>query len=442
MNTLDGWMAERMGLAGPLTRAALVAWQTDRLREAIAYARATSPFYRARRDWPEGDIASPEHIVRLPFTTPADLSRSDPPFLAMSLGDVARVVTLPSSGTSGPPKRLHFSVADREATIDFFTHGMGLFTRRGDRVAVAFPGSAAGGIVDGLAFALERLGADCRRAPAPLDPSALADWLRAERPDVVVGAPVPLLAAARLSACDGGARLCARAVLLSSDHVAPTLARSIGAAFGAEVFQHWGMTETGYGGAVDCACHCGCHLRENEILAEVVDPDSGAPAPAGTIGELVVTTLRRRAIPLVRYRTGDLVRLVDAPCLCGSILRRLDGFSGRIGEAARLSGGGALSLPCLDEALFAVEAITDFVAVFDTGPPATLVLSIAAPSALRTSATIEAVRVQLAGDAVIGAAIRESGLCVELSFADAILFRPEGKRRLVKREPASCALCC
>ncbi len=442
MNTLDGWMAERIGLAGPLTREALTAWQTDRLREAVAYARVASPFYRARSDWPDVEIVTPQDVAQLPFTKQADLSRAEPPFLASSQADVARVVTLPSSGTSGPPKRLHFSPEDREATIDFFAHGMGLFTHPGDRVAVTFPGGAAGGIVDGLAVALARLGADCRRAPSPFDPAGLAAWLRAERPDVIVGPPVPLLAAGRVAACDGGARLSVRALLLSSDHVAPSVARSIGAAFRAEIFRHWGMTETGYGGAVDCEGHCGCHLRENELWVEVVDVDSGAAVPAGAVGEVVVTTLRRRAVPLIRYRTGDLARLDEGPCGCGSILRRLDGFAGRVDDAATLPGGAALSLPRLDEALFAVQAVTDFVAAYDEGPPATLSLSIAAPPALRDPAALETMRERLAGDPVLGAAMREQRLRVELSFADAILFRREGKRRLMKRETAPCARSC
>ena len=442
MNTLDGWVAERMGLAQPLTRAAIAACQADRLRDAVAYARAASPFYRARQDWPEIEIVAPEDVERLPFTAPADLLRGDPPLLAVSQGAVARVVTLATSGTSGPPKRMHFSAEDREATIDFFAHGMGLFTRAGDRVAVAFPGIGAGGIADGLAVALGRLGAECRRAPSPFDPIALVAWLRDERPDVVAGPPVPLLAAARVASCGGGPPLRARAVLLSSDHVAPSLARSINVAWGVEVFQHWGMTETGYGGAVECGRHCGCHLRENELLVEVVDAETGAPARAGTIGEVVVTTLSRRAVPLLRYRTGDMARLVDRPCSCGSVLRRLDGFSGRKGERVRLPGGGEITLPRLDDALFAVEAVNDFGAIFDHGPPATLSLSIAAPAPLRTNATLQAVHDRLAEDPVVGAAMREKRLRVETSFADAVLISREGKRRLLTREKARCAPCC
>jgi phenylacetate-coenzyme A ligase PaaK-like adenylate-forming protein len=352
------------------------------------------------------------------------------------------VVTHATSGTSGPPKRMHFSAEDREATIDFFTHGMGLFTRAGDRVAVAFPGISAGGIADGLAIAVGRLGSECRRAPSPFDPVALATWLRDERPDVIAGPPVPLLAAARVASCDGGSPLRARVVLLSSDHVAPSLARSINVAWEAEVFRHWGMTETGYGGAVECGRHCGCHLRENELLVEVVDAETGAPAPAGTIGEVVVTTLSRRAVPLVRYRTGDMARLVDQPCPCGSVLRRLDGFSGRKGESVRLPSSGEITLPLLDDALFAVEAVSDFAAMFDHGPPTTLSLSIAAPAPRRTKATLRAVHDRLAEDPIVGMAMREKRLRIETSFADAVLISREGKRRLLTREKASCARCC
>ena len=139
--------------------------------------------------------------------------------------------------------------------------------------------AASADLPDSLAVALGRLGAEARIAPAPLDPIALADWLRAEKPDVIAGPPVPLIAAARVAGWDGEAPLSARAVLLSSHHVAQSLARSIGAAYGAEVFVHWGMAETGFGGAVDCCCHCGCHLRENELFTETIDPQLARRRP-------------------------------------------------------------------------------------------------------------------------------------------------------------------
>ncbi len=442
VGTLDAWMAARMGLATPLTRQAIDAWRLARLNEIIAHARAASPFYRARRDWPDVPLAKIDDLARLPFTTAADVLANDPPLLALSQSAIARVVTLETSGTSGPPKRLHFTADDLESTVDFFHHGMALFARPGDRVAIAFPGRHPGGVAAGLAVALRRLGAAPIVAPSQLDSAALAAWLRDERPEIVAGPPVPLLAAARVAANDGGAPIRARAVLLSSDHVAESVARGLAAAWGAEIFRHWGMTETGYGGAVDCACHCGCHLREDELLVEVVDPASGAPTPTGAPGEIVVSTLRRRGAPLLRYRTGDLARLIETPCPCGSALKRLDGFAGRAGAGAPLPSGGELTLPRLDEALFGLEAVSDFAAIVEIGAPQTLTLSIAAPASLRVAATLEAVRARLAEDAVIGAALRAGGLRVEAAFADVAAFSPRAKRRLAIREAAPCAQCC
>ena len=440
--TLDDWMATRMGLAPPLTRQAIASWQLARLNETIAHAGAASPFYRARGDGSDRPLARIEDVARLPFTTAADLLANDPPLLALSQSAIARVVTLETSGTSGPPKRLHFTSDDLESTVDFFRNGMALFAQPGDRAAIAFPGRRPGGVAAGLAIALRRLGAVPAVAPSPLDPVALAAWLREQRPDIVAGPPVPLLAAARVAASDGGTSIRARAVLLSSDHVADSLARTLATAWGAEVFRHWGMTETGYGGAVDCACHCGCHLREDELLVEVVESDSGAPAPVGEVGEIVVSTLRRRGAPLLRYRTGDLARLIEAPCPCGSALRRLDGFAGRVGAGAPLSSGGELTLERLDEALFAIEAVSDFVAVVESGAPATLTLTIAAPASLRMAATLAAVRARLAEEPIVGAALRVDALRVEVAFADVTAFSSLVKRRLTIREATPCAQRC
>ncbi len=440
--TLDGWVAERIGLAQPLTRAALDAWQLERLRETVAYARASSPFYRSRADWPEIEISSFEDIARFPFTEPADLIRNDPPLLALSQSAIARAVTLDTSGTSGAPKRLHFTAEDLEATIDFFHHGMAMLTRPGDRAAIAFPSGRPGGISEGLTTALRRLGAEPLLAPVSSGPAELVAWLRAAKPDVVAGPPVPLLAAARLAASERSAPLRVRAMLLSSDYVAKSLSQAITAACGAEIFQHWGMTETGYGGAVDCAYHAGCHLRENELFVEVVDPGTGEPAQPGILGEAVVSTLNRRSVPLVRYRTGDLVRLVEAPCNCGSVLRRLASFSGRLGAGVALTGGAELTLPVLDEALFAIEGITDFTATVRKGAPLTLWLSIAAPVAMRSPALLNAVHARLAAAPTVGQALRSGELRAEAALADAVMFRHGAKRRLLIQEDGPCAPCC
>ncbi len=163
---LDAWVAARAGLSSPLTREALDAWQLERLRETIAYARAASPFYRSHRNWPAIELSTLQDMARLPFTEQADLARNDPPLLVLSQSAVARAVTLETSGTSGPPKRLYFTVDDLEATIDFFHHGMAMLAGARDRVAIAFPAGGPRGIGEGLAIALRRLGAEPLLAPS------------------------------------------------------------------------------------------------------------------------------------------------------------------------------------------------------------------------------------------------------------------------------------
>jgi phenylacetate-CoA ligase len=128
------------------------------------------------------------------------------------------------------------------------------------------------------------------------------------------------------------------------------------------VYQHYGMTETGLGGGVECAAMDGCHLREADLYVEVIDPESGRRLPPGTVGEIVVTTLTREAMPLVRYRTGDLGRLMDAPCPCGSVLRRLQPVHGRLCRRVRLGPDLYLSLADLDEALLPLPSVVGLAA--------------------------------------------------------------------------------
>ena len=98
-----------------------------------------------------------------------------------------------------------------------------------------------------------------------------------------------------------------------------------------------------------------------------------------------------------------------------------------------------MTLPRLDEALFPVEAVNDFSAIYEAGDPATLELSIASPPALRLPASLEAVYARLAADPVIGAAVNEKRLIVYASFADAVVIKREGKRRLALREKTQCS---
>lgn len=425
-NPLDAAAAARIGAALPLQRADLQRHQFARLRETVAWAQQKSPFYRrllANVD--AQSLCTPADLQRLPFTTADDLRRCDPPLLCVSQDDISHVVTLETSGTSGPPKRLFFTPEDQMATRDFFVSGMSVFTRPGDRVLILFPGGRAGSVGDLLAHALRGMGTEPRVAESPLDPAAAAVLLHEFRPDIVAGAPVAVLAVARHGATLGPARV--RAALLSSDRAGPRLRSALAASWGCEIYDHYGMTEMGLGGGVECAAHAGYHMREAEHLFEIVDSASGAPLADGEAGEVVLTTLTRRGLPLIRYRTGDLSRIVPGPCPCGSPLLRLERIGGRLGGGVDI-GGGELDMAALDETLLAFPQVVDFAASFRSGAPATLQVDVATLPG-RDDGT--ALRAAVAGIPAVAAALAGRRLRLTVSSsADGQLSTRIGKRRI------------
>jgi hypothetical protein len=155
-----------------------------------------------------------------------------------------------------------------------------------------------------------------------------------------------------------------RTVLLCSDYAPPALRRRIEEACGCATFLHYGTTETGLGGGVECSAHDGCHLRESDLLVEIVDPHTGEPLPEGETGEVVVTTLGRQAMPLLRYRTGDAARLSTEPCACGGVTARLCDIGGRRTPCV-LAGGFGLTSQDLDDTLFGVDGLLDYRATLD-----------------------------------------------------------------------------
>lgn len=360
---LDGWIENRIGPAGDgcFDREHLRRYQLEQIRRTLTYAAACSPFYR-RRLGCTADFAGLDWdgFAALPFTASRDLCRDPLAFLCISSTQVARVVTLRSSGTTGMPKRLFFDEPDLERTIDFFRCGMSTLVQTGQRVLILMPGESPGSVGDLLVRGLARMGVEGLVHGPVRDPVKTIDAMAALRPDCLVGIPVQVLSLARNPAGKRIPRGVPGSVLLSTDYVPTGLVAAIKQTWGCRVYQHYGMTEMGYGGGVECDAHAGYHLREADLYVEIIDPQSGKPLPDGVTGEVVFTTLSRKAMPLVRYRTGDLARFHTSPCPCGSVLPRLGKIAGRMTNAADLGPGLHLSMAMLDEALFAIPELLDF----------------------------------------------------------------------------------
>jgi phenylacetate-coenzyme A ligase PaaK-like adenylate-forming protein len=362
---LEAWIGARIGLeAGERpTPERLAAWQLARLNETLTHAHGHSPFYQ--RQWGARELPrlrSMEAIGTLPFTSAEVLRRDALRLLCVSQSEVARVVTLNTSGTTGDPKRIFFTEGDLEATVDFFHNGMSTLVRPGERVLILLPGERPDSVGDLLRRGLARMGVE-GIVHGPVQDPALAVRAIIDHPiDSLVGIPVQVLALARHPESARIAPGTLRSVLLSTDYVPRAIEAAIREAWGCRVFQHYGMTEMGFGGGVACAALSGYHLREADLLFEIIDPVTAAPVRPGRTGEVVFTTLTRRAMPLIRYRTGDLAAWIDAPCPCGSVLRRMGPVQGRRNEMVRLADGIVLGMNALDEALFALPGVVDFAA--------------------------------------------------------------------------------
>lgn len=347
--------------AKPFTRAMLEDFQLEKLKATVCRAKEKSPFYRHHlKGFAADKMRTLADLKNLPFTEASDIRKKGLQLTCVPQSSISRVVSLKSSGTSGAVKRIYFTREDQELTKDFFACGMSVLAEPGDRVLILLPSKRPGSVGQLLAEGLKRL----KVHALPLGPARGVEEtlkiMREEKINILVAAPVPVLALARFKAPEKISAIKLKSLLLSTDHVPAALVRALEKIWQGTVYNHYGMTEMGFGGGVECAARTGYHLREADLYFEIIDPLTGAPLPEGEEGEVVFTTLTRQGMPLVRYRTGDLSRFIPAPCPCGTVLKRLEKIKDRLEGRLILSQGGTLSMADLDEALFKIEGVLDF----------------------------------------------------------------------------------
>ncbi|MGC9224575.1 MAG: DVU_1553 family AMP-dependent CoA ligase [Terracidiphilus sp.] len=381
-NPLDLWASRRLGIeAAGLTHDAIVACQLRALQQTVAWARRGSLFYaRHLAALPESWPHSLDDFAAAPLTNQADVAERGHQFLCVPQSEISRIVSIESSGTSGLRKRIFFTAEDQGLALDFFAGGVAAMAAAGDRMFIALPGEREGSVGFQLARGIARAGV----VPIPhglvVDPAAALRRMDEERATLLIGLPTQVLALT-LERGDLARRVFRRlhTIVLCSDHIPQSLAERIRCSTGCRIYEHYGSTEMGLGGGIDCLAHTGYHLREADLYFEIGSPQTGLPLPEGEPGEVVFTTLNRTGMPLIRYRTGDLSRFVPGPCDCGSPLRRLERVRGRTGNAVRLGPSGAITIADLDEILFAIPAVHDFTAALAPGSPRQLLVRLCAP---------------------------------------------------------------
>ncbi len=361
---LDTWLILRMGWTGdvPPSPVQVRDWQLERLRDVVRHARENSPFYaRSLADVEVGALLTVEDFARLPMMTPDDVRNGPEQLLCVSQDEIARVVTLQSSGTTGTPKRIFHTQEDLEATVDYFGWGMRNLVGPGQTAFVLMPGERPGGVGRLLVEALNRTGARAVTHGVMEDVGVALDHLLEEGADCIVGPAAHVNMLAREWEWRGLLQGQVQSVLLCWDAAPDAVVRNAEQAFGCRVFRHWGMIETGLGGAVECSPGSGMHLRETDVYLEIIDPQTGTSVPDGVFGEMVVTTSLRRGMPLIRYRTRDMGRIMPDRCVCGSPLRRLDPAVRRMDDCVHVGNDG-FGLTKLNEFLYSLPGLWDFAA--------------------------------------------------------------------------------
>jgi phenylacetate-coenzyme A ligase PaaK-like adenylate-forming protein len=342
---LENWI-EHIEALPELTREGLDELQLRRLNETLGRLRARSGFYK---DYPDS-LASLSELGNLPFTTAADLSAHPGKFLLTSQSDVNRVISGATSGTTGPAKRVFYTVTDTEHTVGFFAAGISEMLSPGEACFIAFPFNGPFGLGDLIAQAVERLGGIPVKAGFGSTWGEMLELLRETKPQTYIGFPVTLLSLIRMY----GEGFPIQRALVSGDACPSGVMEALRQCLGGMLYPHYGSRECGLGGGVTCPAFAGMHLRENHIIPEIID-EKGNVLPDGEYGELVITTIGADAMPLIRYRTGDFTRILPT-CPCGGVTKRIDTVSRREGR---------LSMEDMDSALFAIPELVDYRASLD-----------------------------------------------------------------------------
>ena len=330
---LDAWVKAKIGLTDPqqLTLRAVADYQLEKLRGTLEYVKNNSPFYRRHLSACSPDaLQSLQDLAQWPLTTSHDLRRDPLAFLCVSQSMVERVVTLPTRSDTEIPKRLFFSAADLELAVDFFHHGFSTGVAPQGRMLVMMPCRKPHSVGDLLSRGLTRLPA--RAVPyGPMDsPEAVLETVQRQGIDYLVGAPTEVAALAQYAEAAGIRPGQIKSIWLGTQNTRRSLAGEIERSWGSPVFQHYGAAEMCPGGGVQCAARDGFHLREADLYIEILEPRTARPVADGGFGEVVVTTLTREAMPLIRYRTGHGAAIMTEPCPCGSKLRRMTALRDRI----------------------------------------------------------------------------------------------------------------
>ncbi len=337
MKTEQYWQAE----LETMPREQLEQLQVEKLRRTIIVC-LQSPFYKrvlGERGITADSIKTIDDVRHLPFTTKQDL-RDNYPFGLVG-GDMKDAIRIhSSSGTTGHPTVVAYSRHDIESWANMIARNMYMV---GCRDTDVFQNSSGYGMFTGglgFQYGAERLGATTIPAAAGNSKRQIM-FIRDFGTTCLHAIPSYAIRLAEVFHEEGidPRSTSLHTLFIGAEPHTEEQRRRIERLLGVKAYNSFGMTEmNGPGVAFECKEQNGMHLWEDNYIVEIIDPDTLEPVPDGEIGEMVLTTLDRTMMPILRYRTHDLTRIIPGDCPCGRTHRRIDRIKGRTDDMFIIKG--------------------------------------------------------------------------------------------------------
>jgi len=324
-----------------LPRQELEKLQLERIKSTLTVA-SNAPYYKdqfQKHNISPDAIRCLDDFRKLPFTTKADM-RAKYPFglLAGNLDDAVRIHS--SSGTTGNPTVIIHSQHDLNSWANLVARCLYMV---GLRKKDVFQNSSGYGMFTGglgFQYGAERLGALTVPAAAGNSKRQIK-FITDFKTTALHAIPSYAIRLAEVFQEEGidPTESSLKTLIIGAEPHTDEQRRKIERMLGVKAYNCFGMTEmNGPGVAFECLEQNGMHIWEDCYLVEIIDPETLQPLPDGEIGELVLTTLDRNMMPLIRYRTRDLTRIIPGECPCGRTHRRIDRIKGRSDDMFIIKG--------------------------------------------------------------------------------------------------------
>lgn len=324
------------------SREELKALQLERLRSTVERCYNNVPHYRRKLDAagvkPE-DIKTLADIRRIPFTEKDDLRENYPyKLFASPMKDVVRIHA--SSGTTGKPTVVGYTKADLDMWAECVARLACAAGATDEDIAQITFGYTLFTGAFGLHYGLEKAGATIIPISGGNTERQLA-IMQDFGTTILVGTPsyaLYLAETAKKLGIDTG-KLPLRLGMFGGEGHTEEMRREIEKAWGILATENYGLSEIiGPGVSGECHCQCGMHINEDHFYCEIVDRDTMEPVPDGQPGEMVITSLSKEALPILRYRTKDITWLMTDKCECGRTSARMAKVQGRTDDMLIIRG--------------------------------------------------------------------------------------------------------